>query len=80
MSAAGSYYTMAELEKLLGSTFFRCHRGYLVNLGKIRSYDRESIKLTNGSRRCPLSLPNDTMKGNLRKLTSKNNVDKRHAK
>lgn len=54
---------MGELEKLLGSTFFRCHRGYLVNLGKIRSYDRESIKLTNGSRRCPRSLPNDTMKG-----------------
>lgn len=43
------YYTMAELGKLLGSTFFRCHRGYLVNLGKIRSYDRESIKLTDGS-------------------------------
>ena len=43
------YYTMAELEKLLGSAFFRCHRGYLVNLDKIRSYDRESIKLTNGS-------------------------------
>ena len=40
---------MAELEKLLGSAFFRCHRGYLVNLDKIRSYDRESIKLTNGS-------------------------------
>ena len=41
-------YTMAELEKLLGSAF-PLSVGYLVNLDKIRSADRESIKLTNGS-------------------------------
>lgn len=44
------YSTMAELEKLFGDSFFRCHRGYLVNLGKIQSYDRETIKLINGNR------------------------------
>ena len=43
------YSTMAELEKLFGDSFFRCHRGYLVNLGKIRGYDRETIKLVNGN-------------------------------
>jgi len=43
------YSTMAELEELFGDSFFRCHRGYLVNLGKIQSYDRETIKLINGN-------------------------------
>ena len=43
------YATMAELEARLGGTFFRCHRGYLVNLGKVRSYSRNTIQLTNGS-------------------------------
>lgn len=44
------YSTMAELEKLFGDSFFRCHRGYLVNLGKVQSYDRETITLINGKR------------------------------
>ncbi|WP_125142316.1 LytR/AlgR family response regulator transcription factor [Clostridium transplantifaecale] len=44
------YSTMAELEKLFGNSFFRCHRGYLVNLGKVQSYDRETITLVNGTR------------------------------
>lgn len=44
------YSTMAELEKLFGNFFFRCHRGYLVNLGKVQSYDRETITLVNGKR------------------------------
>lgn len=43
------YSTMGELETLLGSRFFRCHRGYLVNLEKISGYDRQSIRLTDGS-------------------------------
>lgn len=44
------YSTMAELEEVLGGAFFRCHRGYLVNLEKIRCYGRETIRLCNGSR------------------------------
>lgn len=44
------YSTMAELENLLGDFFFRCHRGYLVNLGKVQSYDRVTITLINGKR------------------------------
>ena len=44
------YSTMAELENLFGDSFFRCHRGYLVNLGKVQSYDRATITLINGKR------------------------------
>lgn len=43
------YATMAEMETLLGSRFYRCHRGYLVNLEKISSYNRQTIRLTDGS-------------------------------
>ncbi len=44
-----SYYAkMGELEGVLGDQFFRCHRGYLVNLGAVRGYDTGSIQLKNG--------------------------------
>ena len=44
-----AYYSkMSELEGLLGRQFFRCHRGYLVNLGAVKSYDTGSIQIKNG--------------------------------
>jgi len=42
------YATMAHMEELLGEGFYRCHRGYLVNLAYIRQYDAASILLQNG--------------------------------
>lgn len=42
------YARMSELEELLGKQFFRCHRGYLVNLNEIQSYDVGNIRLKNG--------------------------------
>lgn len=42
------YFDMGELERRLGSGFYRCHRGYLVNMGYITGYERDSISLTNG--------------------------------
>ena len=46
-----SYYArMSELEDLLGRQFFRCHRGYMVNLNAVRSYDTGEIELKNGER------------------------------
>lgn len=41
------YSPMAKLEEKLGEGFYRCHRGYLVNLAYVASYTGESIQLAN---------------------------------
>lgn len=43
------YATMTELEGKLGEHFFRCHRGYFVNLGKIKQYYKQGIQLMDGT-------------------------------
>lgn len=46
-----SYYAkMKDAEELLGDSFFRCHRGYLVNLKAVKSYECGSMLLKNGER------------------------------
>lgn len=42
------YSKMEDLERLLGGQFYRCHRGYLVNLSEVREYDTGRIILKNG--------------------------------
>lgn len=42
------YAKMSELEGMLGEHFFRCHRGYLVNLNAVKGYDTGNIQLKNG--------------------------------
>ena len=42
------YAKMNELEEVLGSHFFRCHRGYFVNFAAVKSYESGSILLKNG--------------------------------
>ena len=43
-----SYYArMEELEQELGTQFFRCHRGYLVNLAAVKNFDAGTITLKN---------------------------------
>lgn len=42
------YATMVHMEELLGGGFFRCHRGYLVNMAYIAQYNADSILLQNG--------------------------------
>ena len=39
---------MEELENRLGSTFYRCHRCYLVNMEKISAYSADNIQVING--------------------------------
>ena len=45
-----SYATMDELEGQLGDGFYRCHRGYLVNMAHIARYDADSIFLSDGAK------------------------------
>lgn len=43
-----TYGKMDDWETELGDSFYRCHRGYLVNLEKITAYNVDTIALTNG--------------------------------
>ena len=42
------YGRMEDWESKMGSTFYRCHRGYLVNLEKITAYSADTIDVING--------------------------------
>lgn len=46
------YATMEELTRKLGEGFYRCHRGYLVNMAYITEYDSDSITLNGGETIC----------------------------
>jgi len=43
-----AYGALGELETQLGGTFYRCHRGYLVNMAHITEYKSDCITLTGG--------------------------------
>lgn len=42
------YASLNGLEAKLGTGFYRCHRGYLVNMAYVSEYYHDSILLTNG--------------------------------
>ena len=44
------YAVMNELQKELGNSFYRCHRGYLVNMAHIAEYSSDMIEMDNGER------------------------------
>ena len=42
------YATMKHMEEQLGEEFYRCHRGYLVNLAYVAGYGNGAVRLQNG--------------------------------
>ncbi len=44
------YGVMSKAEEQLGENFFRCHRGYLVNMAHITEYSCTEITLSNGGK------------------------------
>ena len=42
------YASISKLEEQLGNSFYRCHRGYLVNLAHIAEYRTDRIRLSSG--------------------------------
>ena len=44
------YAVMNELQQELGNSFYRCHRGYLVNMEHITEYSSDMIEMDNGER------------------------------
>ena len=45
-----SYKKMDDMERILGLSFFRCHRGYIINLKHIVSYTTSEVTLVGGKR------------------------------
>ncbi len=43
-----TYARMREMEALLGSGFFRCHRCFLVNLEQVTAYTADTATVTGG--------------------------------
>ena len=43
-----TYGAIRELQKQLNDSFYRCHRGYLVNMAFVSEYSNDSIVLKNG--------------------------------
>lgn len=44
------YATMKYMEEQLGQEFYRCHRGYLVNMAYVAEYGEGEIRLRNGEK------------------------------
>lgn len=42
------YATMRHMEEHLGQDFYRCHRGYLVNMAYVKEYATDIIRLKTG--------------------------------
>ncbi|MCR5640781.1 MAG: LytTR family transcriptional regulator DNA-binding domain-containing protein [Lachnospiraceae bacterium] len=42
------YGSMRDMEILVGPKFFRCHRGFLVNMEHIHGYSKNTIVMDNG--------------------------------
>ena len=42
------YATMNDLEEQLGDSFYRCHRGYIVNMAYIAEYGSDFIQICTG--------------------------------
>lgn len=42
------YASLSGLEGELGAAFYRCHRGYLVNMAYVSEYYHDGIRLSNG--------------------------------
>lgn len=42
------YKKMEEFEKILGRSFFRIHRGFLVNMQHVKGYSRTEVYMDNG--------------------------------
>ncbi|MCM1194269.1 MAG: LytTR family DNA-binding domain-containing protein [Acetatifactor muris] len=44
------YATMKHMEEQLGEGFYRCHRGYLVNMAYVTEYGTGFVRLQNGEK------------------------------
>lgn len=53
-----SSYNLGKFEKMLGKTFFKCHKSHIVNLEKVRGFENEGYVVMENGQRVPISRTN----------------------
>jgi len=53
-----SSYNLGKFEKMLGTTFFKCHKSHIVNIAKVRSFENEGYVVLENEHRVPISKAN----------------------
>lgn len=70
-SSVMCYQKISEIETILGASFYRCHRSYIVNLEHVREYSNSFIRLKN---RIKVPLSRRKCKEFKEKLSSYNDI------
>ncbi len=50
-----SSYNLGKFEKMLGPSFFKCHKSHIVNLEKVRAFENEGYLVLENGKRIPIS-------------------------
>ncbi|MEO8933412.1 MAG: LytTR family DNA-binding domain-containing protein [Xanthomarina sp.] len=53
-----SSYNLGKFEKLLNTTFFKCHKSHIINLEKVRHFENEGYLVLDNAYRVPISKTN----------------------
>jgi len=53
-----SSYNLGKFEKVLSTTFFKCHKSHIINIGKVRSFENEGYVVLENDYRVPISKTN----------------------
>lgn len=53
-----SSYNLGKFEPSLGRVFFKCHKSHIVNLEKVRSFEKEGYLVLENDNRVPISKTN----------------------
>ncbi|MEM7186571.1 MAG: LytTR family DNA-binding domain-containing protein, partial [Bacteroidota bacterium] len=53
-----SSYSLGKFEKMLGDTFFKCHKSHIINIPKVRSFENEGYVVLENTHRVPISRAN----------------------
>ncbi len=53
-----SSYSIGKFEKMLGNSFFKCHKSHIINISKVRSFEKEGYLILENKQRVPISKSN----------------------
>jgi len=53
-----SSYNLGKFEKLLSTSFFKCHKSHIINIEKVRHFENEGYIILDNDYRVPISRSN----------------------